>query len=531
VAESLDMITARSMQGAHSIAAVMHGRLEKADPPARGQTQTFAERVPGGAAPEITEVHEAADARQAELGRLAAITPEEWALRAWGAPPEPGAVRDEWERRAGLVGAYREAAGITDPKQAISPVPAGQGVLREMFTASVYALELPDERALMAAMGNEDLEARLAERDRAMALAPPEVGAQLASVERQRDIAAQQIEAATEAGNGHLVASAGALAGFHDGQLASLRIADAARREWTEAHAPLEAEAQAAEAELRHRGLAARIPVTDTEVAEAASRERETPAMDPQVWAELRAQQAAENEAARQTRRDAGAAADAQRAATPIDPDTWARWRAEQHAENEAAREARRTGRAEADAQMPEPVDPAWWAAARAGQSAQILADRETARAARSGAEAAIPEHVDPVLWEQMKAEQAAAREARQAARAEAHAAAEAPPEPVDMAWWNQARAEQAAGHQAAREARHEASARAHPVTDAEIEKYGRGRDLAAERAEADREAYELRPMKWQQAQTEAQAAIEADATWQPGTDSRQADADMEAEI
>jgi hypothetical protein len=37
--------------------------------------------------------------------------------------------------------------------------------------------------------------------------------------------------------------------------------------------------------------------------------------------------------------------------------------------------------------------------------------------------------------------------------------------------------------------------------------------------------------MKWQQAQAEAQAAIEADASWQPGTDSRQADADMEAEI
>ena len=37
VAESLDLITGRSMQGAHSIAAVLHGRLEKADPPARGR--------------------------------------------------------------------------------------------------------------------------------------------------------------------------------------------------------------------------------------------------------------------------------------------------------------------------------------------------------------------------------------------------------------------------------------------------------------------------------------------------------------
>ena len=69
VGESLDLVTGRSMQGAHSIAAVLHGRLEKAQPPARGQTKTFAERTPGGAAPEIAEGYQAADARQAELGR------------------------------------------------------------------------------------------------------------------------------------------------------------------------------------------------------------------------------------------------------------------------------------------------------------------------------------------------------------------------------------------------------------------------------------------------------------------------------
>ena len=95
VAESVEMITARSMQGAHSIAAVLHGRLEKAAPPARGRTETFAERVPGGAAPQIGEVYQAADARQAEIGRELAERPEEWALKAWGAPPaEAGALRD-----------------------------------------------------------------------------------------------------------------------------------------------------------------------------------------------------------------------------------------------------------------------------------------------------------------------------------------------------------------------------------------------------------------------------------------------------
>ena len=75
-----------------------------------------------------------------------------------------------------------------------------------MFSATVRALELPDERALMAAMGNEDLEARLVERERAVAVAPPDVSAHLASVERQRDVAARQAEQAAEASDRPLAA-------------------------------------------------------------------------------------------------------------------------------------------------------------------------------------------------------------------------------------------------------------------------------------------------------------------------------------
>ena len=56
--------------------------------------------------------------------------------------------------------------------------------------------------------------------------------------------------------------------------LARLAVADAARREWAEAHAGLAARAEAAERELRARGLAERIPVTDAEVAEASAEPR-----------------------------------------------------------------------------------------------------------------------------------------------------------------------------------------------------------------------------------------------------------------
>ena len=76
-------------------------------------------------------------------------------------PAEPGALREDWERRAAIVESYREAAGITDPAQAIGPVPSGQAQLREAFHASVVALELPDDQALLRAMGRGELEAQV----------------------------------------------------------------------------------------------------------------------------------------------------------------------------------------------------------------------------------------------------------------------------------------------------------------------------------------------------------------------------------
>ena len=81
-------------------------------------------------------------------------------------------------------------------------------------------------------------------------------------------------------------------------------MADAARREWAEAHADLEARALAAERELRARGLVERIPVTDAEVAQASAGGRETPAMDPALWAQLKAEQTARFQADREAERE-----------------------------------------------------------------------------------------------------------------------------------------------------------------------------------------------------------------------------------
>ena len=148
--------------------------------PARGMTTGWAERTPAQASAEIQAADQMADQRQAELGRQLAEPAAAVGRPAHGArpPAEPGALRDDWQRRAGLVGYYREVAGITDPAQAIGPVPSAQPDVAEMFHASVRALQLPDEAALLKAMGQGELEAAVDEHDRAVALAPADVQAE-----------------------------------------------------------------------------------------------------------------------------------------------------------------------------------------------------------------------------------------------------------------------------------------------------------------------------------------------------------------
>jgi hypothetical protein len=298
IEDSLDAITGRTLDGARSIAAVLHGRLDKEPAPARGQTRTWAERAPRDAPDQALEAARMLDTRQAELGRQLAAHPPEWALRAWGVPPTgAGALREDWERRAAVVESYREAAGITDPAQAIGPVPANKAQLREAFHASVVALELPGDQALLRAMGRGQLEAQVSTYQRAEVLAPRDVSAELAAADRRCKDDMVRARAAREAGRDAEADTAGILAEETAGELAVLQVADAARREWAEAHATEAAQARAAEAELRRRDQAERA----VRAAQAArehqlrrEREAEFRARLPQIVAEAEARYAAE---------------------------------------------------------------------------------------------------------------------------------------------------------------------------------------------------------------------------------------------
>ena len=260
IEDSLDAITAAPLTGLRSIAAGLHGRLGKEPPPARGETRNWAERAPQDAPEPIRETTQTLDARAAELGRQVAERPPPWALEAWGVPPpEAGALREDWERRAAIVESYREAAGITDPAQAIGPVPSGIPQLREAFHASVVALELPDDQALLRAMGRGELEGRVAAHDRAIAVAPRDVQPEIGERERDWQEAQARAHAARYAMDAEAAAEAEARATDAAEDLARLAVADAARREWAEAHAGKAEAAQEAEAELRRRDQADRV--------------------------------------------------------------------------------------------------------------------------------------------------------------------------------------------------------------------------------------------------------------------------------
>ena len=415
-----------------------------------------------------------------------------------GRPPaEPGALRDDWQQRAGLVGYYREVAGITDPAQAIGPVPSAQPDLAEMFHASVRALQLPDEAALLKAMGQGELEAAVDEHDRAMALAPADVQAEIDERDgaagrrpgprphcRRRQDAEAQAEAETEAQD----AAA---------DLARLAVADAARQEWTEAHAGQAAQAEAAERELRHRGLAERIPVTDAEVAEASAQQRETPAIDPAESARWKAELAASNEAAKQDRREASARA--ARSPTPRSPCT-------------AARRNRRPMRTRPPGGAPISLTctPRWrpkpgtW---RCGT--RSLTPSSPRR--RPAADYPAPDPAQAAQWRRDQAQQEAAAQ-RDGQTIEPEAGRETPViDPAEAAQW---KARQAAGREAYRDAQAEKMARLTPVTDAEVAKYCTPQPEAEPAAEPEAAAGEPARPDYEAARTRSPPSAPRSTSW-----------------
>ena len=188
-----------------------------------------------------------------------AASPEPWLARQLGvlAPGASPALREEYTRRAGTAAAYREAAGITNPDQAVSPEPhRGQPELEAMRKAVFAALEIRDEADMLRGLDRGELEARALQGERARAAAPPDVSSQL-RLTAQAEADAHRQSADAQAQHDHTgAASATALAAQLAAERQRLEADNARYEQWSaDTHATRDAAGKAT-AELQRRGHA-----------------------------------------------------------------------------------------------------------------------------------------------------------------------------------------------------------------------------------------------------------------------------------
>jgi len=174
------------------------------------------------------------DARTRELGERPMETPEPWLVSQLGMPPSPRShpvLRAEYAARAGRAAAYREAARIDRPDQAVAleahcDRPELEALRRETFRA----LEIRDEAEIMRGMTQGELEAQVLVGERAIANAPLDVSTQLRDIAQAQADCWQQSVEADLAGNGAEAEGARQLAGILSGEQARLEKARAGLR-------------------------------------------------------------------------------------------------------------------------------------------------------------------------------------------------------------------------------------------------------------------------------------------------------------
>ena len=250
-------ITLSPLDGARSVSAVLHGRLGKTIRP--DTPVSWAARTPEGAGEIAAATAEALDARTAALGERQLENPEPWVLRHLKPPPREAKpelqamLTQDWIRCAGIAAAYREAAAITDPHQAIRwDGHKGNPELEAMRNDAIRALEIQDEQADLVAMSRGQLEAKVIAGARARAAAPRDVSAELrATAQAETDM--------------HIMAGKAQVEGADPAIYDQTAVELAARREgweadntayeaWSESTAGVRDIAGKAQAELQRRG-------------------------------------------------------------------------------------------------------------------------------------------------------------------------------------------------------------------------------------------------------------------------------------
>ena len=254
----LSAITAPDLAGARSISAVLHARLAQVEKP-WGRPTTWTQRTPGNAPQLAREAATAIDNRINALGIRHAEKPEPWLTSQLGAFPISGSALEQQDylRRAGSAAAYREAVGIDDPHQAVSPTPhKGDPVREQMRKDAITHLEIQTEEEIYRTMSRGELEAKERQAQRAYAAGPKGVAAELKDTALAE---ADQRQAAAEAKAHSDDAAARALRSLADlleTRKSALEADHAKHENWSAETAALRHEGSKARAELTRRGQA-----------------------------------------------------------------------------------------------------------------------------------------------------------------------------------------------------------------------------------------------------------------------------------
>jgi hypothetical protein len=207
------------------------------------------------------------DDRITALGMRYAEKPEPWLTTQLGTFPVNGSALEQQDyiHRAGAAAAYREAAGIEDPHQAVSLTPhKGDPVLERMRRDTITHLEVEDEEQLYRGMSRGELEAKELQARRAYAAAPKDVSAELKDTAQAE---ADQRQAAVEARSMGDQATAKALRSLADlleTQKTALEAGHAEHENWSAETAGVRGDGGKARAELARRGQAAEAKPQET---------------------------------------------------------------------------------------------------------------------------------------------------------------------------------------------------------------------------------------------------------------------------
>jgi conjugative relaxase-like TrwC/TraI family protein len=262
----IERITAADLSGSRSISAVLHGRLARIEK-SEAIPSTWAQRTPENAPQLAHQAAKAIDDRITALGTRYAERPEPWLTNQLGTFPVNGSALEQQDylHRAGSAAAYREAASIDDPHQAVSLTPhKGDPVRERMRRDTITHLEIRDEEQLYRAMTRGELEAKEQHARRAYAAAPKDVSADLKTTALAE---ADQRQAAAEAeaqGDEVTTKALHSLADLLGTQKAALEADHVKHENWSAQTAGLREEGGKARAELGRRGQASEARPEET---------------------------------------------------------------------------------------------------------------------------------------------------------------------------------------------------------------------------------------------------------------------------